>query len=67
MNIISLMCCPKMKYNSWCCLSIILFEFSAVEIFCGFSLVMYVIVRIVRCCSQNRKIVCAVNDICNCV
>ncbi len=65
MNIISFMCCPKMKYDIWCCWNIWLFQFSAVDILCGFSLVTYVIVSIVKYCSQDCKIVCAVNDICN--
>ncbi len=54
------MCCPKMKYDIWCCQHIILFEFSAVDKLCGFGLVMYVNVCYVWCCSQKRKIFCAV-------
>ncbi len=62
MNVISSMCCPKMKYYIWCCRHIILFEFSAVDKLCDFSLVMYVNDCIGRCCSQNRNIFCAVNE-----
>ncbi len=62
LNIISLICCPRMKYDIWCSEHEILFEFSAVYKLCGFSLMTYINVCIVRCCSTNCKIFCAVNE-----